>query len=464
MAQITLRAQSLRLSRILLPLALAASLSACGGSPSNVQPPRQDKQQSTADAYHELLTRYVDGERRVDYQRWKDNAEDVAKLDGYVEELLDRPPHARPELYPDATLKLSYWLNLYNALVLREVIRRWPLASVRDVPSLGKPFGGGGRGFFYDLSFDVGGKQMSLLDIETKMIRTRFKDARVHLAMSCASSSCALLPTEPFDAAELDGQLDLATRLFVNDRDNVVVDHATKPMTMSPIFAWYRSDFVAFAKQRTTHPLPSLVDFLLMFADADLSKALVKARDEKYKTVLGRYDWSVNAVAAPEGDPAAASAQSPPIGIGAEVPELELELIDGSSWKPSDARGSVVVLDFWATWCRPCLVSFPHYAEMQLAYERQGLIIVAVAQDESPEPVRAFVEANNIPLSVAIDKHHRAAEPPLDVSTLPTRLLIDRAGIVRHRHEGYDERDLDALPGRLEALLSEPSPTSDPPR
>lgn len=126
-----------------------------------------------------------------------------------------------------------------------------------------------------------------------------------------------------------------------------------------------------------------------------------------------------------------------------------------------DARGQVVLLDFWATWCRPCLVSFPRYTELQLAHERRGLLIVAVAQDDGTEPVRLFVEAHKLAFQVAVDATHRAAEPPLSIGTLPTELLIDREGIVRHRREGYHESEVDALIERVEALLDEGGPVQD---
>jgi thiol-disulfide isomerase/thioredoxin len=411
-------------------------------------------------AYHELLQRYVDEQGQVDYARWSHSAEDVATLEAYVRLLLKSPPSTQPERYPNATSKLSYWLNLYNALVLQEVLHRWPLASVQDVPPLNGPFRGGGRGFFHDLEFDVGGQRMSLLDIETKVIRTRFQDARVHLAMSCGSRSCALLPQRPFDAAVLDAQLDRSARGFVNDERNVTVHDADKSIELSPVLGWYRADFESFVAGRTTHPAPSLIDFLLMYAEADLAKQLQRAADGRYRVRYAKYDWGVNAPS-PRASEASPTSSASSQGVGTRAPDVELTLLDGTTWRPSDAKGKVVLLDFWATWCRPCLVSFPKYAELQVAHERGGLLIVVVAQDDAEEPVRSFVEQNKVAFSVALDLAHRAAEPPLSVSTLPTEILIDREGIVRYRHEGYREEEIDLLDERVESLLQEGGPAPD---
>jgi peroxiredoxin len=417
--------------------------------------------------YQELLSLYVDAHGQVDYDHWKSHPEHVKGLEAHVRRLLATPPHAEPELYPDAASQLAYWLNLYNALVIREVLARWPLASVRDVPSLGPGFGHGGRGFFYDLSFEVGGRRMSLLDIETTIIRTHFQDARTHFAMSCGTRSCALLPRQAFDPHELDTQLENAARTFVNDRRNVSVDHEKRVLSLSPVLAWYEQDFIEYVKNITSHPAPDLVDFLRIYANSRLSQELVRARKGDDRIELVPYDWRVNApLPGPVDTPSQDNAADRPAigrGIGAPLPEVELELVDGQRWRPSDSRGQVVLLDFWATWCRPCLVSFPRYTALQLAHERRGLRVIAVAEDDGPEPVRAFVKANGIAFDVAVDGEHRAAQAPLSVATLPTVLLIDRAGVVRQRYEGYDERDVDALAADLEALLQEPDPTEDPP-
>jgi peroxiredoxin len=441
------------LRSITVVIALAIAATSCGAGPRDTHPAAPTLAESEDSDYHELLQRYVDDDGRVDYARWKESSEDVAALERYVSFLLGSPPNERPELYPHAMAKLSYWLNLYNALVLREVIHRWPLASVQDVPPLSGSFRGAGRGFFHDLVFDVGAERMSLLDIETKVIRTRFQDARVHLALSCGSRSCALLPKRPFDAAVLDVQLDRSARGFVNDPRNVKVHEDDRSVELSPVLGWYRADFEDFVASRTTHPAPSLIDFLLMYAEEDLAKQLKHAADGRFRVRYAKYDWSVNAPSAASEAPSQSSASS--LGVGTQLPDFELTLLDGSTWRPSDARGKVVLLDFWATWCRPCLVSFPKYTELQLAHERRGLLVVAVAQDDSDEPVRRFVKQNRVGFSIALDAAHRAAEPPLSVSTLPTEILIDREGIVRYRQEGYREEEVDALDKRVEALLQE---------
>src|SRR4051794_29316384 len=110
-----------------LAVALTCAVGACGGPTvqSFAPPPAPVTAISNAD-YQALLAKYVGDNGKVDYGRWKDNKADVRALDGYLSTLTNATPDTRPDLFKTPTEKLSYWINLYNAVVLREIIRRWP--------------------------------------------------------------------------------------------------------------------------------------------------------------------------------------------------------------------------------------------------------------------------------------------------------------------------------------------------
>lgn len=393
-----------------------------------------------------LLVRYVNVDGSVDYAAWHENPADVASLERCVTSLADNPPHRRPELFPDDAARLAYWLNLYNAAVIREIVRRWPYASTDDLT--------GGR--LADVSLDVGGRSMRLIDIEAKVIRVRFSDPRALLAISCGTRSCPLLPKSPFEGTSLDARLEQAARSFVNATDNVLIDDDRKEVVVSPILGWYERDFIALVKQRSAHPAPTILEFVDLYAEPALVAAVARAREGRYHIVFKHFDWRIHGVGEPP--PAAAPASSGSfVASGEPLPELELATVDGGRFNTKDARGKVLLIDFWATWCKPCLWSFPRYAELQLAHGQSGLAIVAIAEDEAPEPVIAFANDNHIAITLALDPRRQAARPPLSVSTLPTVLLVDRAGAIRYRHEGYEPASFDALVSELESLLDEPS-------
>jgi len=187
------RSRWLALGAGVLGLGVVVGVAALGSSCRAVQhfeSPAQPVSEIDHADYQSLLAAYVSGEGRVDYQRWKDSPNDVARLDRYVAALASAPPDVRPELYAGKPERLSYWLNLYNSIVLREVIRRYPIDSVNEVMPTATSFLKQGKGFFYDLHYQVGSREMNLLEIENEIIRGRFQDARIHFALNCASNSC----------------------------------------------------------------------------------------------------------------------------------------------------------------------------------------------------------------------------------------------------------------------------------
>lgn len=91
---------------------------------------------------------------------------------------------AKPEAL-DSADRLAFYLNAYNALVIKAVVDRWPqISSVRKID-----------GFFDRLSYQVGGRQLTLNQLENRVIRPTFKDPRIHFALVCAARSCP--PSRP---------------------------------------------------------------------------------------------------------------------------------------------------------------------------------------------------------------------------------------------------------------------------
>ena len=430
--------------------AIACALGACGSHVQAFAPPKAPVTAIENRSYQALLDKYVGENGKVDYGRWKDDANDVAALDDYLSNLTNATPDSRPDLFKTQTDKLSYWINLYNAIVLREIIRRWPLASVTDVRVNATSFIKTGKGFFYDLEFVVGGAKMNLYDIENKIIRAQFKDARIHFAINCGSTSCPLLRKDAFDPQKLEGQLQEASTAFVNDGRNVVVDDAKKRVVMSKIFDWYGDDFVAFAKQRGAKDA-TVVDFALLYAKEPLRQKLEAARAARWSVDYLDYDWNVN-----KQDASSAPPKALVEGIGEQVPDAEWKLLDGGTWRPSSAKGKVVLIDFWATFCKPCKASFPKLQELHAKHAAEGLVIIGIAEDDEPKQVvPAFVKETGATFLIGIDPDQKAAAPPFLVTAMPTELIIDRNGIVRHRHEGMKDGEIDEIVKQVEELLKE---------
>jgi hypothetical protein len=175
-----------------------------------------------------VLERFVDERGAVDYAGLRGDRGDLDRFAGLISAA---GPRTRPDLFPTREDRLAYHLNAYNAFVLLGVVERPDLHTVHDELA----------DFVYFTRYPFDGVEVSLLDLETELIRRRFGDPRIHFALNCASKSCPRLPREPFVGKRLDEQLERGTREFLADPRNVAVEGRT--VVLSEIFDWYGEDF-----------------------------------------------------------------------------------------------------------------------------------------------------------------------------------------------------------------------------
>jgi thiol-disulfide isomerase/thioredoxin len=146
---------------------------------------------------------------------------------------------------------------------------------------------------------------------------------------------------------------------------------------------------------------------------------------------------------------------SPLVGQPVDVAAPDL---DGRVVRVDGSRGLVQVVDFWATWCDPCRDQFPVLDLLARGYAGQNVAVFAVSLDEDREQVAAFVAAHPTAMVVLWDKGGSAHAERLDVQRLPTTLVVDRAGLVRFVHRGYEPRLAGELDREVRQLLAEPAP------
>lgn len=267
------------MSRVIFALLLLCSL----GTPLQAAPqaelwPRWQAHDAGNDApvdhraWQEILGRYLyegeDGINRFDYAGV--GAADRAALDGYLERMaqLGISAYNRAE-------QRAYWINLYNALTVREVLRSYPVDSIRDISS----------GFFSFGPWDkeviaVEGEELTLNDIEHRILRPIWRDARIHYALNCASLGCPNLRRQAFTGANTETMLEQAAREFVNHpRGARVIDGKLR---VSSIYVWFADDFGGDDTGVIRH--------LRQYADAPLAAALRDIR----RIDDDAYDWSLN--------------------------------------------------------------------------------------------------------------------------------------------------------------------------
>jgi cytochrome c biogenesis protein CcmG/thiol:disulfide interchange protein DsbE len=139
---------------------------------------------------------------------------------------------------------------------------------------------------------------------------------------------------------------------------------------------------------------------------------------------------------------------------GALAPSLELKGEDGSTVKTTDLRGSVVLLDVWASWCGPCKSSFPALDSLYQEFHPEGLEVLAVNVDERPQDAARFLSGRKHQMTVILDPRGRVPEA-LGASGMPSSFLIDRRGVVRFRHEGFTPQTLESYRREIDILLGE---------
>lgn len=115
---------------------------------------------------------------------------------------------------------------------------------------------------------------------------------------------------------------------------------------------------------------------------------------------------------------------------GALAPDFLLERLDGGEMRLSDLRGQPVVLNFWATWCKPCRQEMPQFVQAYNQFEDQGLVIVGLNLQEGKSIVRPFADDFGIRFPIAIDRDGEVGDR-YRLLGLPTTFFIGRDGVIR---------------------------------
>jgi thiol-disulfide isomerase/thioredoxin len=136
----------------------------------------------------------------------------------------------------------------------------------------------------------------------------------------------------------------------------------------------------------------------------------------------------------------------------ARWPGLELRGADGLPLPPVAGDGRVTYVDFWASWCAPCRLSFPWMNQMHERWATEGLRIVAINLDRKGADAQRFLAQNPARFEIAFDPAADSAKR-LDIQAMPTSLLLARDGSVLFTHRGFRPEDKPALEQQLRRAL-----------
>jgi len=193
-----------------------------------------------------LLRTYVNQQGQVDYANWKRLStqdlqqwlDEVATSETVYQYLrvgnCDRAA---------ANTQIAFYLNLYNALTIVQVLQRYPISSIQP-KFLGLPNWLAFLQFFSRPVYRIDGQALSLNAIEHDILRQQFTEPRIHFALVCASVGCPLLRNSAYTPEQVQTQLEEDALRFINNPAKVRYDRQSNILYCSKIFKWYKKDFL----------------------------------------------------------------------------------------------------------------------------------------------------------------------------------------------------------------------------
>ncbi|HOB73233.1 MAG TPA: TlpA disulfide reductase family protein [Phycisphaerae bacterium] len=148
------------------------------------------------------------------------------------------------------------------------------------------------------------------------------------------------------------------------------------------------------------------------------------------------------------------SPPSPPPTNGMAAPDASSVMLDGRKWRLADQRGKVVLLDFWATWCPPCVASIPELKKIHDTFkDHPDFLLVGVSGDEEKSALESFIQKREIPWLQLFDMAgDYEMSRKFDVTLIPTTFLIDRQGNIAAKNLPTEQ-----LIKEIERLLKAPA-------
>jgi peroxiredoxin len=165
---------------------------------------------------------------------------------------------------------------------------------------------------------------------------------------------------------------------------------------------------------------------------------------------------------------AAAALAVPQVGAAVEAgqpaPQFAMASLSGDGKISLNAhRGKVVYVDFWASWCAPCLKAVPALEKLRAEFPASDFQVIAVNLDRDLERARKFLADHPVGYPSASDPDGRLPEM-FGLETMPTSYLIDRQGVVRYVHRGYRAGDEVQIRKRIQELLGSERAVASPAR
>ncbi len=140
-------------------------------------------------------------------------------------------------------------------------------------------------------------------------------------------------------------------------------------------------------------------------------------------------------------------------GVGTVAKPFTLKTPDGKEISLASYRGKVVLLNFWGTWCKPCLKELPEFDRLYRRYRKHGLVLIAIATDTEPEKVQEFAAQRKLAAKLALGGEPLADQ--YESGNFPFSFVIDAKGQIRGSYRGYKPECAGKLEQDIRAQLEQ---------
>jgi len=245
--------------------------------------------------YNNLLNKYVKN-ARVDYQGFIDSRAEFETFLKSLGEVQEGDFQNWTEQQ-----KLAFWINAYNAFTIKAIIDHYPIN--RGFSVVGIFYAPSNsilqiKGVWTKLQFRAVGRMVTLDEIEHQILRKKFNEPRIHMAINCASISCPDLSNEAHRADKLEEQLTSASANFVNNpQKGVLIDQESRKVKLSKIFKWFGEDFMQnYGSDVLSSEYSLKENAVLNFAAQYLESKKAREYVMKNRVKIGYldYDWHLN--------------------------------------------------------------------------------------------------------------------------------------------------------------------------
>jgi hypothetical protein len=233
------------------------------------------------DEYDRVTRAYVDQQGGVDYQGLK---KELAALKAFIGQLAAVSPENKPEWFRGKDERKRYYLTAYNAYIVFYAASAYP-----DKHALWSRLG-----LFKNKDILLGGRKLTLNDLEHGIIRKEFLDPRIHFALNCGARSCPPLKAGVMAQNATENELEEAARRFINDPANVRLDESSLTLYLSKIFDWFEGDFLNHLRVKRGLAEPHVAQYVSLYLEGSSARALAKAPASDLTIKYLDYDKGLN--------------------------------------------------------------------------------------------------------------------------------------------------------------------------